>query len=257
MPVTRGRNVATTRREGRGGAGERAVASSARPAALPTLARFEGERLEPHRDYDALDFVDGDFTGQDASDARFLECRLQRCCLDGASMRRARLVESVIADCRAASVDLADSTWRESRISGGRLGAVMLAGSTWTGVRVRDAKLGFVNLAGATLEDVVFEACEIGGLDLRAARARSVAFVDSAIDELNVAGATLTTVDLTGARLRSLIGVESLRGAIIGTGQLHDLAPLLAAELGIEVRADEPEDRAGVPGRTHERGPER
>jgi hypothetical protein len=124
-----------------------------------------------------------------------MECRLQRCCLDGTSMRRARLVESVLADCRAASVDLAESTWRESGISGGRLGAVMLAGATWNGVRVRAAKIGFANLAGATLEDVVFEGCEIGGLDLRAARARSVRFVDCTIDELNVAGATLSGVD--------------------------------------------------------------
>ncbi len=135
-------------------------------------------------------------------------------------------------------------TWRESGISGGRLGALMLAGATWTGVRIHGAKLGFVNLAGATLEDVVFEDCEIGGLDLRAARARSVVFVDSAIDELNVAGATLAGFDLTGARMRSLVGVESLRGAIVSPSELQDLAPLLAAELGIEVRADEPEDGA-------------
>lgn len=250
MPASRGRRVATIGRDGRGGAGERAVA-------LPTLTPFDGVRLEPHGDYDAVDFVDRDFTGHDASDARFLECRLQRCCLDGASLRRARLVESMLADCRAASVDLADSTWRESTISGGRLGAVTLAGATWTGARVRGAKLGFVNLAGATLEDVVFEACEIGGLDLRAARARSVRFVDCTIDELNVAGATLARVDLTGARLRSLIGVESLRGAIVSPDQLHDLASLLAAELGIEVRAGDPEDGAGAVRRTLEEEPER
>jgi uncharacterized protein YjbI with pentapeptide repeats len=244
--VTGRRKVAvTTTRKAR-------VETPGRPAVPPTLTPFDGERLEPHRDYDALDFVDGDFTGQDASDAMFMECRLQRCCLDGTSMRRARLVESVLADCRAASVDLADSTWRESGISGGRLGAVTLAGATWTGVRVRGAKIGFANLARATLEDVVFEGCEIGGLDLRAARARSMRFVDCTIDELNVAGTTLSGVDLTGARLRSLIGVESLRGAIVSPDQLHDLAPLLAAELGIEVRADEPEDRADAPRRRHE-----
>ena len=63
-------------------------------------------------------------------------------------------------------------------------------------------------------------------------------FVDCNIDELNVAGATLSGVDLTGARLRSLIGVESLRGAIVSSEQLIDLAPILAAQLGLEGRAD-------------------
>jgi uncharacterized protein YjbI with pentapeptide repeats len=102
-----------------------------RAGRLPHLVRFEGDGLEPRRDYDAIDFVDRDFTGQDASD---------------------------------------------------------------------------------------------------------------------IAGATLSKVDLSGARLRSLIGVESLRGAIVSQAQLHDLAPLLAAELGLEVLDDGPDDRADPSG---------
>jgi uncharacterized protein YjbI with pentapeptide repeats len=113
-----------------------------------------------------------------------------------------------------------------------------LAGAGWTDVRVRRVKLGFVNLAGARLEDVAFEECEIGSLDAGSAQLRSVAFVDCAVAELNVAEATLSKVDLSGARLKTLVGVESLRGAIIGRDQLLDLAPLLAAQLGVEVRED-------------------
>lgn len=203
---------------------------------LPALTRFDGDRLEPHGDYDAVDFVDRDFTGQDASDARFLECRLERCRLDGLSMRRARILESLLTEVHGASVDFADSTWRDSRVSGGRLGAVTLTGASWTGMRVRGCHLGFVNVAGAQFEDVRFEQCEIGSLDARTAQLRSIAFVDCTVDELNVAGATLSEVDLSGARLRSLIGVESLRGAIVSDEQLVDLAPLLAARLGLEVR---------------------
>jgi hypothetical protein len=52
-------------------------------------------------------------------------------------------------------------------------------------------------------------------------------------------------VDLSGARLRTLVGIESLRGAIIGYSQLVDLAPLLAAQLGLEVRPDPATDRDG------------
>jgi uncharacterized protein YjbI with pentapeptide repeats len=95
-----------------------------------------------------------------------------------------------------------------------------------------------VNLAGAKLEDVVFEECEIGSIDARAAQLRSIAFVDCTIDEFNVSGATLSKVDLSGARLRSLLGIESLRGAIVSHEQLLDLAPVLAAQLGLEVRPD-------------------
>jgi uncharacterized protein YjbI with pentapeptide repeats len=205
---------------------------------LPDLTPFDGERLEPDGDYVAIDFVDLYFGGADAPDARFLECRLQRCALDGASLRRARIAESLLSDVHAATVDFADSTWRDAEMSGGRLGAVTMVGATWTGIRVRGSHLGFVNLAGAHLQDVLFEGCEIGSLDTRGAELQSVTFVDCRVDELDVAGATLSKVDLSGARLRTLVGVESLRGAIISHEQLVDLAPLLAAQVGLEVRDD-------------------
>jgi uncharacterized protein YjbI with pentapeptide repeats len=212
---------------------------------LPDLTRFAGERLEPDGDYLATDFVDLDLAGQDAPDVRFLECRLLRCGLDGASLRRARIAESLLSDLHGAAVDLADSTWRDSQMSGGRLGAVTLTGATWTGVRIRGSHLGFMNLAGSHVQDVLFEGCEIGSLDARGAEWRSVAFVDCRVDELEVAGATLAKVDLSGARLRTLVGVESLRGAIVSHEQLVDLAPLFAAQLGLEVRGDPPSREDG------------
>ena len=79
-------------------------------------------------------------------------------------------------------------------------------------------------------------------LTRRTANLRSVGFVDCSIDELNVAGATLSDVDLSGATLHKLIGVESLRGAIVSEAQLTDLAPILAAELGLEVRPTRSDD---------------
>lgn len=213
---------------------------------LPGLTRFGGDRLEARGHYEAIDFVDRDFTGQQADEARFLDCRLQRCCVEGLSMRRAGILGSLLADVHGASVELADSTWRDARISGGRLGAMMMAAGTWTGVRVLGSRIGFLNLAGAKLEDVLFEDCEIGSLDARGAQLRSVAFVDCSMDELNIAEATLDKVDLSGLRLRSLVGIERLRGAIVGHQQLLDLAPLLAAQFGLEVRPEDPDQDAPI-----------
>ena len=221
-----------------------ARAGKARPASqivLPRLSDFDGEALEPGRDYDGVLFSDLDFSAQDAADARFLECHLERCGVDGLALRRARLVDCLLTDNHGAGVDFADSTWRDSRLSGGRLGALTLPGATWTGVHVRGVKLGFVNLAGARLEDVVFEECEIGGIDARAAQLHSVAFIECTVGELNVAEATLSKVDLSGAKLKTLVGVESIRGAIISHEQMLDLAPLFAAQLGVEVRPERSE----------------
>jgi uncharacterized protein YjbI with pentapeptide repeats len=200
------------------------------------LTPFDGTTLEGHHDYDGMLFADLDLAGQQALDARFVECRLERCNFDGAHLARVRLLDSVLAEIHGASLDLADSTWRGTTLETARLGAAILTGASWTDVRVTGCKLGFVNLADAHLDGVTFRACEIGALDLRLARAQSVSFADCTIDELNVSGASLAEVDLSGARLRSLVGVESLRGAIVGRDQLTDLAPLLASQLGITVR---------------------
>ncbi len=213
-------------------------ATPERPLSLPALASFDGDRLAASGDYDAVDFVDRDFTGQEADDARFLDCRMERCCLDGLALHRARIIGCLLTEVHGASVDLADSTWRDSHLVRARFGAMTLAGATGNGIRVRDSKLGFVNLAGVRLEDVAFDGCEIGALDARAAQLRSVTFVGCTIDELIVSEATLSKVDLSGARLRSLVGVDRLDGAIVSHGQLLDLAPILAAQLGLEVRPE-------------------
>jgi uncharacterized protein YjbI with pentapeptide repeats len=200
------------------------------------LSPFTGERLEERADYDGTAFNDLDLAGQDARDARFAECRFERCNLDGTRLPRVRLLDSRLIEVRGASVDLADSTWRGSSMEGARLGAVTLTGAAWADVRVERCKLGFVNLADARLEDVTFRESAIETLDLRLAQVRTVSFVDCSVDELNVSGASLAGLDLSGARLRSLVGVESLRGAIVSREQLVDLAPLFAEQLGIDVR---------------------
>lgn len=205
---------------------------------LPPLVAFVGASLEAEGDYEALDFVDRDFAGQAADDAAFLGCRMERCGLDDVSIRRGRITECHLADVHAVNLDVRDSIWRDSLVTGGRIGALTASGATWTAVRLRGGKLNFVDLSASRLTDVVFEGCVIGELDLADAHLQSVRFATCTVDELNVAGARLERVDLSGAALRMLRGIGSLRGAVVSETQLLDLAPLLAEHVGLEVRGD-------------------
>ena len=200
------------------------------------LTDFADGSIEADLDYDAVRFTDLDFSDMNADDARFLECSLTRCKLDGLSVKRARVIETSFTDVNASTVDFSGSVWRDSRITGGRLGAIMLTGATWTGIRVRGTKLGFVSLATARLDDVVFQDCEIDAIDASASQLASVTFLDCAVHELNVSEARLSKLDLSAADLRMLVGIDGLRGAIISESQLVDLGPQLAAQLGIEIR---------------------
>lgn len=82
----------------------------------------------------------------------------------------------------------------------------------------------------------MLEDCTIDELDLGDTELRSVRFEGCAIDDLSLEGSRLVDVDLTGVRLGVVRGIAGLRGGTIAPGQLLDLAPLLAAHLGIRVR---------------------
>lgn len=206
--------------------------------ALPALTPFSGPTLEAGGDYEATALVDLDLSGQMADGIELLGCRVERCRLDGLSMRRARISECLLLETQGASIDMADSTWRDVLFADGRIGALTVSSATWTSVRVRGARLDFVDLTTARLTDVAFEGCVIGVLDVGDAQLRSVRFDGCTIGELDVTGARLVGVDLSRAELGTVRGIGSLRGAIVGPGQLVDLAPLLAAHVGLEIRGD-------------------
>lgn len=201
------------------------------------------DTLEPHGDYDAVDFADCDFSEQVANNAKFLDCRLVRCRADGLLLRRARFVECLVTDLAAVGIDLSESVWRDSELAGGRVGAMTAHTARFTRVRVSGGKYDFVNLRGATLQDVVFEGCLLGEVDAADSTLTNVTFIDCKVDDLNVNNATLDRVDLRGASLRALSGLQSLRGAVVTTAQLLDLAPLLADHLGIVVSDEDPPAR--------------
>ena len=120
-------------------------------------------------------------------------------------------------------------------LEGSRLGVLQCIEGTWDSVLVRGCKLGYLSLRGASVRDVAFEDCVIGELDLTGAQAERVAFTGSELGALDVSGATLRDVDLRAVDLPDITGLGHLRGATINDFQLQQLAPAMAAHLGIDV----------------------
>jgi uncharacterized protein YjbI with pentapeptide repeats len=214
------------------------VAQAPAELSLPELTPHSGEPLATHGDYDAVSFTDLDLSGQNANNARLLDCALVRCRADGLLLRRARFVETLVADLQATTLELAESVWRDSLVTGGRIGAVAASNAKLTRLRLRGVKLDFLNLRGATLQDVVFQDCVLGEVDASDARLTDVDFTGSRLDAFSVRNATLARVDLSAATLQTLSGLDHLRGAIVSPAQLIELAPLLADHLGIAVSPD-------------------
>ncbi|MFJ3304488.1 pentapeptide repeat-containing protein [Streptomyces sp. NPDC086549] len=215
---------------------EAGVRSARRPELrLPPLEAYGGE-LEPDGDYDGLEFRETDFTGQDGGGARFMDCALTGCAFDETRLHHARVLDTVLTGIRGVGTNLAESTLRDVELVDARLGGTQLHGAVLERVLIRGGKIDYLNLRKAKLKDVVFEGCVLVEPDFGGARLERVEFVDCALKGVDLNGATLTDVDLRGvASLEIARGVERLAGAVISPGQLIDLAPVLAAELGIRV----------------------
>ncbi|MEV0640169.1 pentapeptide repeat-containing protein [Streptomyces sp. NPDC050619] len=203
---------------------------------LPPLEPYGGGELEPDGDYDGLEFREADFAEQNGGGARFMDCALTGCALDRTRLQRARVLDSVLTGIRGVGTNLAEASLRDVEVIDARLGGVQLHGAVLERVLIRGGKIDYLNLRTSRLRDVVFESCVLVEPDFGGARLERVEFVDCALKGVDLSGATLVDVDLRGAAsLEIARGVDRLAGAVISTGQLMDLAPVLAAEIGVRV----------------------
>jgi len=203
---------------------------------LPELTPFAGTALAAYADYEAVDLAGLDLAGQRADNVGLLRCRMTRCGLDELAMPRARLSECLLTECHGSAVDLTASIVRDTLLADGRIGVLSAAQSTWSSVRLRGGKVDLLDLSLGRLSDLAFEGCSIGVLDLTGARLRTATFEHCEMGELVLDDARLSDVDLTRAELRIVRGIGQLRGATLARSQLLDLAPQLAAHLGLTIQ---------------------
>ncbi|MFD6887398.1 pentapeptide repeat-containing protein [Streptomyces sp. NPDC059957] len=220
--------------------GQRQTVKAARrpEVRLPGLNAWEDAELElePDGDYDGLELVEVDLAGGDGRGARFMDCALRRCVLDETGLAKARILDSVLDGVRGVGADLSGASLRDVELLDARLGGVQLHGSVLERVLVRGGKIDYLNLRMARLKDVVFEGCVLVEPDFGGAVLERVEFRDCVVRGVDFTGARMTDVDLRGvAELGIARGVDALAGAVISPAQLFDLAPALAAQLGLRV----------------------
>ena len=172
-------------------------------------------------------------------------------------------------------VDLTELRWANGRLPGRHfqrlrcrnvvfdrcdLSGVVLEDSTLKRVEFHDCRMSGLVLAGSTLlEDVLFAGCKLNLANARMVRGRRVEFLGSDLGEADLyaaeftatrirdcdlSGAELSQAELDGLRLhgcvlRDLKGVSALRGAVVGRGQVMDIAMALFAASGIVVDDEE------------------
>ena len=82
---------------------------------------------------------------------------------------------------------------------------------------------------------MTFSDCLLRAVDFGGALLTRTAFTASRLADVDFSRARLDQVDLRGSELGLIVGPDPLRGAIISSGQLTAIAPVLADSLGIVV----------------------
>jgi uncharacterized protein YjbI with pentapeptide repeats len=202
---------------------------------LPDLIDNDGALLCSGDGREAERYAGVNFDGRDLTGISFGECEFTKVSLHETKLRGASFSECLAADLHAPVFSAPRSSWRDVRIEHARLGSVEAYEATLRSVQIDGSKLDFVNLRNATLTDVLFSNCIIDELDLGSATVHRLQLQNCRIGTLDVGGAKLTDVDLRGGDFSAVHGLEGLRGATIDDAQLSQLAPLLAAHLGLRV----------------------
>jgi uncharacterized protein YjbI with pentapeptide repeats len=191
--------------------------------------------LAPAEDYDSAHFDQLDLTGPDASGSRFLDCAFTRVSIQDGRLRRARFADVWLRDVRLMSTTLAETSWVDAAVIGSAAAGVEAYGAQLRRVSLRGCKLDSVNFREAALVDVTFDNCVLRDVDFAGATLTRTAFRGSQLTTTNFARVTLDQVDLRGAELGITIDPGCLRGAIVTTAQLAEIAPLLAESIGLIV----------------------
>jgi uncharacterized protein YjbI with pentapeptide repeats len=194
--------------------------------------------LSPDEYYDGLEVADDELSGQDASGARFADCTFRSTRLDGVTLTGARFDGCVLERLAATTLDLSRGDWTDVTVTDPRWGGAQAFAVDWRRVTLTGGKIDYLNLRDAVLSGVVLDGVTVGELDLSGVRATGLVLRDVVVRELVTDRARLGDADLTGldtAALRSVRGLAGLRGARITDAQLVDLAPALAAHVGLVV----------------------
>lgn len=204
---------------------------------LDDLADGSGDQLRPGSTLVGMSLAVERHSPTDLTDARLDGVRVEPFVVPELRMRGAGLLEVVFDALDVPVIDAAGTDWSDARLSG-RIGALTAYDSSLRSIHFIGCRLGFVNLRGSELLDVQFTDCAIDELDLADARCRRVRFTDTRIASLEVPRAVLVDVDLRGAALSAISGVGQLSGATITRDQALQLAPLLAAHVGLSISDD-------------------
>lgn len=154
---------------------------------------------------------------------------------DTVDLTGATLIDVDLSGVRIASLRMRDASIRRVCISGGRIGTLDLSSARIDELLLSDVRIDYLDLRAAKATDVEIRDCGIRTLDMPQAELTRTRFTGTRSDEVDTRAMRATHVDLRGLDASAFLDANSLRGTTLTEFQVQQLAPLLAAGIGIQV----------------------
>jgi uncharacterized protein YjbI with pentapeptide repeats len=203
------------------------------------LMQHDGD-FDAEREYDTVLFERAEFDRPQMPNVHFLECAFRQVSITDGRLPRASLRDVWLRDVRLTGTTFAEGTWLDVTVIGSSLAGVQVFGAELGRVVFSGCKLDSVNFRASKLTGVTFHNCVLRDVDFAGATLTQCSFPGSALTRVDLTKVTMDRTDLRDAELGLIIDASSLRGAIISSGQLAIVAPVLAATLGIVIEDERP-----------------
>lgn len=166
--------------------------------------------------------------------AELVEVEVSGIGADDVDLTGARLREVRLAGVRFSALRATRGDWQDTQL-GGRVGLIDAHGARWRSIMLIACKVDFLSLRGADVEDVLLTDCHIGELDLTGAKVTRMRLASTRVGTLEAGELRSEHLDLRGADVERIVGLTSLRGAMVTPDQVALWAPALAEALGLRV----------------------
>lgn len=175
-----------------------------------------------------------------SGDVNLAYASLEQCVItadsDTIDLSGATLLDVDVTGIRAASVKLRSAGIRRLRITGGRIGTLDLSSTHIDELELRDLRIDYLSLGGSKGSDILIADSTINALDMPQAVFTRVRFDNCRCNEVDTQGIRAAHVDLRGLDADAFMDTNSLRGTTLTTFQIQQLAPTIAAGLGIQIK---------------------
>ncbi|WP_061964141.1 pentapeptide repeat-containing protein [Demequina aurantiaca] len=207
-----------------------------REVELGHLTEADAYDIDEDTTLEGLRWADASFGDRALRGVAFVGCEFVNVALGDADLTAARFGESRLTRLNVPVLQTPDASWVGAEITASRIGAWEAYGANLRATRLTECKVTYANLRGATLTDVLLTGCTFDELDLMDVKGARVSFVDCTIGVLTAHRTQISDLDLRGASIGAVSGMDGLKGATMSDTQVALLAPQFADHLGIVVQ---------------------